>query len=242
MPSPFPGMDPYLEEPDIWADLHHSLAAAASGELNQTLPKGHYALLNSRPEMGVLPDGDWTHIEPLHHLFIEIRDSTDDHKLLTVIEFLSPSCKRPGPDRQAYQRKQQGILGSDANLIEIDLLRRGERVLSGPEVAAIFSQLEPAPDYLVLVNRSWRRASFQAFPFSLREWLPCIPVPLRQGETEMPLDLQFVFNGVYDSGPYQRGAVDYGRPPSSFLPEADARWAEELLARAETQNGGNAPK
>jgi hypothetical protein len=25
MPSPFPGMDPYLEAPELWPDVHHRL-------------------------------------------------------------------------------------------------------------------------------------------------------------------------------------------------------------------------
>ncbi len=28
MPSPFPGMDPYLEPPHLWPDVHHALISA----------------------------------------------------------------------------------------------------------------------------------------------------------------------------------------------------------------------
>ena len=37
MPSPFPGMDPYLEAPDIWPDLHDGLAGEIRGALNLSL-------------------------------------------------------------------------------------------------------------------------------------------------------------------------------------------------------------
>ncbi|RMF27225.1 MAG: DUF4058 family protein, partial [Chloroflexi bacterium] len=33
MPSPFPGMDPYLEHPDLWPDLHHRLITALADTL-----------------------------------------------------------------------------------------------------------------------------------------------------------------------------------------------------------------
>jgi hypothetical protein len=68
----------------------------------------------------------------------------------------------------------------------------------------------------------------------LRQMLPCIGVPLREGEPETPLDLQYVMNRVYDTGPYRRGAVDYSRPAVPPLSAADARWAEEVLRSLRT--------
>ncbi len=93
----------------------------------------------------------------------------------------------------------------------------------------MLGQIEPPADYVVLVNRAWRRLAYQVFPFTLREPLPCIPVPLKQGEAEVPLDLQFVFNRAYDGGPYRLGAVDYTQPPDPPLSGDDAEWAERLL-------------
>ncbi|MBI3822014.1 MAG: DUF4058 family protein, partial [Planctomycetes bacterium] len=43
MPSPFPGMDPYLESPAIWSDLHLTLIVAMRAELNASLPAGYLA-------------------------------------------------------------------------------------------------------------------------------------------------------------------------------------------------------
>jgi hypothetical protein len=271
MPSPFPGMDPYLEALGLWPDFHHRLATEISIELNTALPSPYYAQLEMRQELGIVEEGgvsqriipDVTvvrhpqpsaragaavldrprrdlskafeyivHLDPVQHHFVEIRDSARGHKLITLIEILSPSNKRPGPDREAYQRKQREVLDSDANLIEFDLLRTGERILPDPNLDAILHQIDPPPHYLVLVNRAWRRGgavAYQVFPCGLREWLPCIPVPLKQGEPEVPLDLQFVFNRAYDGGPYRRGAVNYSQPPQPPLSEPDAAWAEQWL-------------
>ena len=74
--------------------------------------------------------------EPIRHHFVEIRDSSQGHKLITLIEIVSPSNKRPGPDRQAYERKQRKVLESDASLVEIDLLRDGRRILPEPGSSA----------------------------------------------------------------------------------------------------------
>src|SRR4051794_35406980 len=131
MPSPFPGMDPYLESPHIWPDLHDSLANEIRNELNHSLPSPYYARLEMRPEIGIVTEAGSTqrivpditvvshprshrvpgqvavldrprreisdsfemmvHVEPIHHHFVEIRDSAQGHKLITLIEILSPS-------------------------------------------------------------------------------------------------------------------------------------------------------
>jgi hypothetical protein len=48
MPSPFPGMDPYLEDPAIFPDLHDSFIANLRDALNATLPEPYYAGIASR--------------------------------------------------------------------------------------------------------------------------------------------------------------------------------------------------
>jgi hypothetical protein len=172
-------------------------------------------------------------VEPIQHYYVEIRDPSHGHRLVTLIEILSPSNKLSGPDRDAYRRKQLEVLRSDASLIEIDLLRAGTRVLATPELETAISQLDPRPDYLVLMSRAWNRATgamgYQGFPVTLREWLPCIPIPLREGEAEPLLDLQFVFNRIYDLGAYHRGAIDYDGPPNPTLSEPDAAWAAKRV-------------
>ena len=275
MLSPFPGMDPYLEAPDIWPDFHDALAGEIRVALNHALPAPYYARLEMRPEVGVVEEGkvrrrivpdvavvrrprregepgsaETAVIEPprrevskaieitlqdelLRHHFVEVRDSSRGHKLITLIEILSPSNKRPGPDRDSYRMKQQEVLGSDASLIEIDLLRGGGHVLPDLNLSAFIAQIEPRADYLVLVNRAWKRGVvgvvYQDIPCPLREWLPCIGVPLKEGEDDVPLDLQSVVNRAYAGGPYLRGAVDYAQPPEPPLSGDDILWAAELI-------------
>src|SRR5205823_4415760 len=166
--------------------------------------------------------------EALRHQIVEIRDASRGHKLITLIEIVSPSNKRPGVDRRAYLRKQREVLDSDASLVEIDLLRAGERLLPNAELEAYLGGLDPPPAYLVLVNRAWYRLgvemTYQLFAVSLREVLPCIAIPLREGEDEVKLDLQWIFNQAYDRGPYRRGAVDYEGDPEPPLEPDDRQW------------------
>ena len=272
MPSPFPGMDPYLEAPDIWPDLHEALAGEMRAELNLLLPQPYYARLEVRPEVGIVDDAgtarrivpDVAVIKPsdattasatvtvserratlsasvevivaaeaLRHQVVEIRDASRGHKLITLIEIVSPSNKRAGVDRRAYLRKQRAVLDSDASLVEIDLLCSGERLLPNAELEAYLGGLDPQPAYLVLVNRAWCRLgvemAYQLFAVSLREVLPCIAIPLREGEDEVKLDLQWIFNQAYDRGPYRRGAVDYEGDPEPPLDPDDRQWVYQQL-------------
>ena len=123
--------------------------------------------------------------------YVEIRDRRN-RSLVTVIEFLSPSNKRSGPDREQYLTKRGGILASRAHLVEIDLLR----------CQTALPTESPRPDctYSVLVSRRERRPSADFWSIGLRDRLPSIPVPLRPGQPDATLDLQAVLDRVYDEG------------------------------------------
>lgn len=174
------------------------------------------------------------HTDPFQHRFVEIRDAARGHKLVTLIEIVSPSNKQPGPDRRAYETKQMEVLSSDAHLIELDLLRGGRRLLPYPDLAAAVDELET--DYLVLLNRAPLRQGnvmdYTLYPIRLRQTLPCIPVPLAGDDPDVLLDLQVAFHRVYREGPYRR-AVDYSvDPPDPPLDAEDAAWVEARLRAA----------
>ena len=274
MPS-FPGMNPYLEAPDIWPDFHDRLASVMSEMLNAQLPEPYYSRLQMRSAMGVIleagtpryiiPDvvvarypnrpsppspatgsGSVTlteprtevtlgidirvRIDPIRHQFVEIRDAVRHHKLITLIEIASPSNKRPGADRRAYEAKQRDVLDSDVNLIELDLLRSGQRLLPYPDLAEAVHQL--ACDYLVLINRQRGRLDdgidYTLYPIALRESLPCIPVPLAHDDPDIPLDLQMAVQEVDRRALYNR-MVDYSRTPEPPLSSEDRAWVHEML-------------
>ncbi len=48
MPSPFPGMDPYLETPDLWPDVHHELISQIRQVLNPALRPRYVARVELR--------------------------------------------------------------------------------------------------------------------------------------------------------------------------------------------------
>ncbi len=170
------------------------------------------------------------------HVFVEIRDAGRDHQLVTLIEIISPSNKRKGKDRRSYLKKQREVLSSDANLVEIDLLRAGKRLYASADIEATLRMASKRVDYLVTISQGWKRddlsSSFEVFSIAINEVLPCVPLPLKADRPEISLDLQQLLDEAYDTGPYTEGAVDYDKPPDPPLPPEFVNWGQECLRKA----------
>ena len=121
--------------------------------------------------------------------YVEITTVGDENQVIAVVEVLSPANKASGSTgRSEYIRKQGSLLNSGTHLLEIDLLRGGAHTVAmerGPIATerAVF-------DYLACLhwaNRS--RRHFEVWPFSVRERMPEVLVPLITGLPDVVLDL-----------------------------------------------------
>lgn len=259
MPSPFPGMDPYLEG-SLWMTFHAQLVAEIARQLAPKIRPRYLALTTERfvmempegvavatsslyPDVGVaarqtaLSAGGSVAVAepplrmataipaPVPHTSVEIRD-TANRQLVTAIEVLSPTNKR-GEGREEYLAKRRRILLSTAHLVEIDLLRSGQRV----------PMLEPLPDapYFAFVSRTELRPLTDVYPMRLEEPLPEIPIPLLAEDRQTKLDLQLALTTIYDLLGYDL-AIDYSQPPDIPLPHEQAAWATEQLRERRAAN------
>ena len=118
------------------------------------------------------------HLPPVEitETFIEIIDVAANGRVITVIEFLSLANKKPGDGRQAYLRKQAEVRQAAVNLVEIDLLRGGERTLLAPQDAVAPPNNAP---YAACVFRATKPDRVELYEFKLRQRLPAIKLPLR---------------------------------------------------------------
>ena len=216
--NPFPGMNPYLE--NHWGDVHTSLVVYARNQIQSRLPEG----LRARAKEIVAPAVARISDERATERFIEILDIEAGDRIATVIEFLTVDNKQPGEGQRLYRRRQKDHLIAPVNLVEIDLLRRGERVFAVPE--ALLPPSGRAP-YGVCVRRASRPGMVEFYPGRLRERLPAIRIPLRETDQDVALDLQSLVNDAYRDGGYDD--LNYRQEPDPPLETDDAKWADELL-------------
>ncbi len=85
----------------------------------------------------------------------------------------------------------------------------------------------PACDYSVMVSRAKRRPKGGFWAIPLRERLPVIPVPLRAEDGDVRIDLQAALNSAFEAAAYER--YIYEEMPEPPLGPEDAAWAEQFL-------------
>lgn len=259
MPSPFPGMDPYLEDPGYWSGFHTRFVVALGARLMHELPAGYYAEVEHHvwlradgiddripfavPDAFVATTGgtpgrgegtgsastlalvEVTLPKPARRKgpkYVAIHDKKGN-RVVTVVEVLSPSNKQRGEDRDDYLAKRAAYLESGTNLVEIDLLRDGERLP--------FGRPKPPPaDYYALVSRADRFPKASVCAWTVRDPLPVLPVPLEPADGEIPLDLRWALDRAYEDAGYE-SRLDYTAPPVESLRALDAAWAADLLKK-----------
>ena len=247
--SPFPGMDPWLEHPAWWPNVHQSLITYSRDALQRVVGDRYFVSIGERvyvetadhsyyPDVSIVEqrrgrsaalavDADTpvvVIVEPVEHreVFLEISDAVSGERIVTVIEVLSPANKRPGPGRDLYLHKQAEILASTTNLVEIDLLRDGDPTVAIP------SHRRRETAYGVVVSRAADRLRRDLYPIRLLDRLPRVAIPL-EGEDAAVLDLQAVLDETYEKGGFGR-RIDYRRPPVPPLSASDQARALQVLA------------
>jgi hypothetical protein len=239
----FPGMDPYLESPQLWPDVHSRLIVYIADLLQPLFRPRYLAAIEERvyletPGRDVIPDIRVHRHRPdapvlvrapprdAHETYVALLDRQSGERVVTVIEVVSPTNKYAGPGRVSYLAKQDEVLRGPTHLIEIDLLRTGPHVLAVPEYAA---RAATEYDYCVCVNRAGEaRDAYELYPRRLRERLPRLRVPLADGDPDVVLDLQAAVVKVYDAGAYA-DRIHYDRPCVPSLPADDQAWADRLV-------------
>jgi Protein of unknown function (DUF4058) len=211
MPSPLPGMDPYLEHPSAWANIHHRLITAIADDLApQLLPK-YQILVEER-----------VYQETVRQKHLEVREIAIG-QVVTVIEVLSPVNKRSGQGRIDYENKRARVFSSSSNMVEIDLLRQGKPMSE--------QEGEPRSHYRILVSAQEKRPQADLYAFNLQDTIPVFPLPLRSDdrwrslpERESPLiNLKSMLDGIYDRSGYGF-VIDYSQAPTPALSEGDLDW------------------
>ena len=257
MPSPFPGMDPYLENPDLWRELHNRLIVAIAIAISPPLRPKYRVAIEKRAYLSdgedsvdvVIPDVSMVSQKSI----AAQRSSTiSTMTIAAVSESVTVTLPSPEEIRESYleiREVETGCVVTAIELLSPTNKRGGEgrRVYKNKrrKVLATLTHLveidllrsgQPMPiqgeitqtDYRILVSRRERRPQAQLYAFSVRQKIPEFLLPLQSEDNEPIIDLQHLLNQVYDQAGFDL-AIDYSQKPIPSLKSKDRNWAEELL-------------
>ena len=223
MPSPFPGMDPYLEHPAVWPSFHRHMVAAVYQMLLPGLVDRYRARVVPRAYTSEVVL--FTSVTRENHAeeFIEIR-SRSDGRLVTLVEVVAVGNRTTTAGRSAYLATRSMAQAEKAGVVEIDLLTQGR-----PPVDLDRAALPPF-DHTVCVTRGGTPDRHEIYAFGVRKRLPKFKLPLAADDRDTVLDLQLAFARAYDTGRFDK-QVDYTRPlpPDVKLRDDDRQWVLETV-------------
>jgi len=257
MPSPFPGMDPYLESPVMWPDVHHELISQIRAALNLTIRPRYVARVELR--VYISDDDDPGREALVPDLRVEATPRRKGGKKVKH----SPPVAIAEPliipllldDEIEEARIEIRHLETDSLVTVIEVMsptnkirgargrtsfmdKRREVLASEVNWVEIDLLRDGAPsvthpplipcDYRVMVSRVRDRHRGRYWPISVRQPLPVIGIPLRGKDADVPLDLGAVLNAAYDNAAYE-ASIDYRKEPNPPLNTADAAWAKQVL-------------
>ncbi len=258
MPSPFPGMDPYLEG-YLWPDVHQALAyqfrkqLAPLVEPNYAVRLAVYMLSDRIPahELGIMyPDVEVVRAQTPRNVRESLASAESIPAAITPaaltipvafpiqvrtveVEIRDVARNLLVTSIEILSPANKREPGLDQYLAKRDELRQaGVHVL---EIDLIRRGTRPWPGtnlpraaYLATLTRA-KHVQAEAWPFDLQESLPVLPVPLRDPHPDVPLDLKAALDTVYDEARYDL-TIDYRQPPPDpELSEGDKHWMSKLM-------------
>jgi len=245
-------MNPYLENPELWSEVHSRLIVAIADDLNDHLSEKYRVAIEKR---SYLSGGDDSLLIGIPDVVVGKQPEKSQPSAIAtlppLVEPITVTVPMAAEVHERYLEIREVATGAVITAIEI-LSPKNKRSGEGRQtyerkrhqvLLSLTNLIEidllrggqPLPmvgtvqsNYRILVSRSDRRPSAQLYAFNLRQAIPQFSVPLAAGDEEPVLDLQAVLQQVYERGRYHL-AIDYQQPPPPPLSQDDLTWITALL-------------
>ncbi len=258
MPTPFPGMDPYLEQPGLWPEVHTRLIVAIADALGPMVRPRYRVAVEQRSYLAMVTSGETVIVpdvlvadrEPQAHTGVQPPSQSEPSTESGVF-----IAELPMPEERIERYLEVRSTDTHEVITSIELLSPtnklpGEgRQLYEKKRLNVLSRMThlieidllragaPMPrtlnaprfDYSIVISRAHQRPKAEVRLFRLRDPIPSFPVPLRNTEPEPMLDLNTILHELYDRAGYDM-VIDYRAQPVPSLSQDDAVWAETLLS------------
>ncbi len=254
MSSPFPGMNPYLENPELWSEVHHRLITAIAIAIAPPIRPKYRVAIEKRTYLGDIEDSVLVGIPDV--AVTTKKTSTENQTATATLptQGESVTVKLPVPEekKEAYLEIREVATGYVVTTIEVlspankrsgkgrDAYEEKRKdVLSTPthlveidllragKQMQILSEITKT-DYRILIARGNRRPLAEVFGFNLQQQIPQFLLPLKSGDNEPLVNLQNLLAQVYEQASFDL-AIDYSIEPVPQLQSEDKIWVDTLL-------------
>lgn len=233
MQNPFPGMNPYLEQPELWHQVHNRLIVAIADDLTPQIAPQYRVSIEERVYTSV----DDIFLVGIADVAVAKRNNNaETGTTLTTTKLAEPSKVKVPMYEEVIERFLEVKATQSREVVTvIEILSpRNKRSKEGrtvyenkrQKILASATNLveidllrlgESLPiigakksDYHILVSRSHQRPDADLYSFDLQDTIPVFPVPLRSGENEPVIDLNRLLNEIYERARFDL-AIDYSQ-------------------------------
>jgi hypothetical protein len=250
MPSPFPGMNPYLERSEVWEGFHQRIITHMGDQLAAMVGDSYIVDVETRLYLHELSADERRFVGRSD---VSVAGSPTSQPATTTTLVNAPQeLLFPAVDAERYSwleirdRTHRRIItaiellsptnkkqGPDRD----DYLNKRARYMNS---AIHFVEIDlkragtrpspppiPACDYYVLLTRAGDLGRAGFWPIPLDQRLPTIPIPLAAPDADISIDLQELLHRVYDAAHY--GNWIYSGPPEPPLSAEETAWARQFL-------------
>jgi hypothetical protein len=247
MSSPFPGMNPYLESPTLWSEVHSWIIIELARFLNQSITPKYRAAVEKRVyEDSILVGIPDVSVVRQRSAIRSTSTVPTASATLTLSQPVLVTLPESETTIERYLEIREVLTGEVVTVIEVlspknkrtgegrnQYLSKRMKVLSSQSHLVEIDLLrggtalpmnDPVPsDYHVLVSCVEQRPIAQLYPFNLRDALPCFILPLRGDDEGPTIDLSQLMQRVYESAALDL-AIDYSLQPVPPLDADDWTW------------------
>jgi Protein of unknown function (DUF4058) len=260
MRPPFPGMDPWLEEPGFWLDFHNRLITSIADAIVPQVAPNYYVGIEqrtyeSRPGAAIYvgrPDVGITWVGPAESpsggtesrsssgpgvLELDVEVPVTDHVDEWYLEVreatkgkLVTVIEVLSPTNKSRQPGRKQYLRKRGKILDSQTSLVEIDLLRAGKAMPIEISSPVTGDYRILVSRGKSRPLARLYVFGLRQPIPPIPIPLLPRDAEPMLDLNSVLHDLYDRARFDL-RLNYAAPaPPPSLAEEDVAWSREIVA------------
>ncbi|OKH55981.1 hypothetical protein NIES2101_01585 [Calothrix sp. HK-06] len=252
MNNPFPGMNPYLENPVFWAELHHRLITAIADAIEVNIPQQYQVAIEQRTYLSDDSDSVSVGIPDVSVFSKQLAPQHSSTTQLSTSEGITIMMPMPENVTESYLEIREIATGFVVTTIEI-ISPKNKKAGEGrkayeskrKKVLASLSHLVEIDllrsgkpmlilgkvainDYYIIVSRSDIRPKAKLYTFSVQQPIPSFQLPLQSEDIEPILDIQSLLNSIYNRARYHL-RIDYNLEPVPPLKPDNTAWYDRLL-------------